>query len=48
MKEERTKEEKEEEENRSNQAFQLIMEGLFGKGLERSEDTSSIAHGEVS
>ena len=46
MKEEGKKEEKEEE-NRSNQAFRLIMEGLLGKNLERSEDTSSIAHGEV-
>ena len=37
------KEEKEEEENRGNQAFRPIMERLIGKGLERSEGTSSIA-----
>ena len=33
---------KEEEENRGNQAFRPIMERLLGKGLERSEGTSSI------
>ena len=32
-----------EEENRGNQAFRPIMERLIGKGLERSEGTSSIA-----
>ena len=37
------KEEKESEENRGNQAFRPIMERLLGKGLERSEGTSSIA-----
>ena len=31
-----------EEENRGNQAFRPIMEWLLGKGLERSEGTSSI------
>ena len=41
-KKERKKEEKESEENRSNQAFRPIMEQLLGKGLERSEGTSSI------
>ena len=40
---ERKKEEKESEENRGNQAFRPIMERLLGKGLERSEGTSSIA-----
>ena len=40
---ERKKEEKESEENRGNQAFRPIMERLIGKGLERSEGTSSIA-----
>ena len=39
---ERKKEEKEEE-NRGNLAFRPIMERLIGKGLERSEGTSSIA-----
>ena len=34
---------KEEEENRGNQAFRPIMERVLGKGLERSEGTSSIA-----
>ena len=43
MKVERKKEEKESEENRGNQAFRPIMERLLGKGLERSEGTSSIA-----
>ena len=42
-KKERKKEEKESEENRGNQAFRPIMERLIGKGLERSEGTSSIA-----
>ena len=37
------KKEKESEENRGNQAFRPIMERLIGKGLERSEGTSSIA-----
>ena len=37
------KKEKEEEENRGNQAFRPIMERVLGKGLERSEDTNSIA-----
>ena len=37
------KKEKEEEENRGNQAFRPIMKRLLGKGLERSEGTSSIA-----
>ena len=37
------KKEKEEEENRGNQAFRPIMERVLGKGLERSEGTSSIA-----
>ena len=41
--ERRKKEEKESEENRGNQAFRPIMERLIGKGLERSEGTSSIA-----
>ena len=31
------------EENRGNLAFRPIMERLLGKGLERSEGTSSIA-----
>ena len=39
---ERKKEEKESEENRGNQAFRPIMERLDGKGLERSEGTSTI------
>ena len=43
MKEERKKEEKEEEENRPNWAFRPIMDRLEGKGLVRSEGTSSIA-----
>ena len=44
MKEERKKErKKEKEENRGNQAFRPIMERVLGKGLERSEGTSSIA-----
>ena len=45
MKEERKKERKKEkeEENRGNQAFRPIMERVLGKGLERSEGTSSIA-----
>ena len=34
---------KEKEENRGNQAFRPIMMRLLGKGLERSEGTSSIA-----
>ena len=37
------KKEKEEEENWPNWDFQPIMERLDGKGLERSEGTSSIA-----
>ena len=41
--ESRKKEEKESEENRGNEAFRPIMERLLGKGLERSEGTSSIA-----
>ena len=46
MKVERKKErkkEKESEENWGNQAFRTIMERLLGKGLKRSEGTSSIA-----
>ena len=42
-KKERKQKEKESEENRGNQAFRPIMERLLGKGLERSEGTSSIA-----
>ena len=45
MKVERKNERKKEkeEENRGNQAFRPIMVRLLGKGLERSEGTSSIA-----
>ena len=41
--ESRKKEEKESKENRANWAFRPIMKLLDGKGLERSEGTSSIA-----
>ena len=37
------KERKKEKESEENQAFRLIMDRLLGKGLERSEGTSSIA-----
>ena len=37
------KEERKKEENRGNLSFRPIMEWLIGKGLERSEGTSSIA-----
>ena len=40
---EKRKKEKESEENRGIQAFRPILERVLGKGLERSEGTSSIA-----